>query len=139
MVRAAIPAKKGEIMKRSAAVLAGLLVPAFLLAGAVVNSAMAQQKAAKATATQKVLVENDKVRVYEVTYKPGAENPSVPSSSSRVVRALKGGTIQRIYSDGKKENVTYKAGQVRLNEPGPGYTAKNIGKTAIVLYVVQVK
>jgi len=26
-----------------------------------------------------------------------------------------------------------------LNEPGPGYTAKNIGKTAIVLYVVQVK
>ena len=126
-------------MRRFATVLAGLLVPAFLLAGAVVNSAMAQQKAAKAAATQKVLVENDKMRVYEVTYKPGAENTSVPSSSSRVVRALKGGTIQRIYADGKKENVTYKAGQVRLNEPGPGYTAKNIGKTAIVLYVVQVK
>jgi hypothetical protein len=116
-------------MRRFAVVLAGLLVPAFLLAGAVANSAMAQQKAAKAAATQKVLVENDKMRVYEVTYKPGAENTSVPSSSSRVVRALKGGTIQRIY----------KAGQVRLNEPGPGYTAKNIGKTAIVLYVVQVK
>ena len=126
-------------MRRFAAVLAGLLVPAFLLAGAVVNSATAQQKAAKATATGKVLLESDKVRVYEVTYKPGAENTSVPSSSSRVVRALKGGTIQRIYSDGKKENVTYKAGQVRLNEPGPGYTAKNIGKTQIVLYVVQVK
>ncbi len=126
-------------MRRFAAVLAGLLVPAFLLAGAVVNSATAQQKAAKATATQKVLLESDKVRVYEVTYKPGAENTSVPSSSSRVVRALKGGTIQRIYSDGKKENVTYKAGQVRLNEPGPAFTAKNIGKTAIVFYVVQVK
>ncbi|HYS56984.1 MAG TPA: hypothetical protein VEM34_02465 [Burkholderiales bacterium] len=126
-------------MRRFAAVLAGLLVPAFLIAGAAVNSAMAQQKAAKATATQKVLLENDRVKVYEVTYKRGAENTSVPSSSTRVVRALKGGTIQRVYSDGKKENVTYKAGQVRLNEPGPGYTTKNIGKTEIVFYVVQVK
>src|SRR5438445_1729298 len=124
-------------MRRFAAVLAGLLVPAFLLAGAVVNSAMAQQKAAKATATQKVLVENDKVRVYEVTYKPGAENPSVPSSSSRVVRALKGGTIQRIYSDGKKEKVNYRAGQVRLNVHSPGYTDTNIIKTTIDLTVVQ--
>src|SRR6266511_850353 len=103
-------------MRRFAAVLAGLLVPAFLLAGAVVNSAMAQQKAAKATVTHKVLLENDKVKVFEVTYKPGAANTSIASSSSRVVRALKGGTIQRTYSDGKKENVTYKTGQVRLNE-----------------------
>ena len=126
-------------MKKLFGFVVSILVPAFIMAGAVVNSATAQQKAAKATATGKVLLESDKVRVYEVTYKPGAENTSVPSSSSRVVRALKGGTIQRIYSDGKKENVTYKAGQVRLNEPGPGYTAKNIGKTQIVLYVVQVK
>jgi len=126
-------------MKKLVGFVVSILVPAFIMAGAVVNSATAQQKAAKATATGKVLLESDKVRVYEVTYKPGAENTSVPSSSSRVVRALKGGTIQRIYSDGKKENVTYKAGQVRLNEPGPGYTAKNIGKTQIVLYVVQVK
>ena len=126
-------------MKKSVGFVVSILVPAFIMAGAVVNSATAQQKAAKATATGKVLLESDKVRVYEVTYKPGAENTSVPSSSSRVVRALKGGTIQRIYSDGKKENVTYKAGQVRLNEPGPGYTAKNIGKTQIVLYIVQVK
>jgi len=40
IIRAAISGgKKGEIMRRFAAVLAGLLVPAFLLAGAVVNSA----------------------------------------------------------------------------------------------------
>ena len=126
-------------MKKLVSVLVGMVIPAFLMTGGMANSVVAQEKAAKATATQKVLLESDKVRVYEVTYKPGAENTSVPSSSSRVVRALKGGTIQRIYSDGKKENVIYKAGQVRLNEPGPGYTAKNIGKTQIVFYVVQVK
>jgi len=126
-------------MKRSAAVLAGLLVPAFLLAGAVVNSAMAQEKMAKATVTQKTLLENGKVKVYEVTFKPGAENTSVPSSSSRVVRALKGGTLERTYADGKKEKVIWKAGQVRLNEPSPAYTAKNIGKTEVLLYVVMLK
>jgi len=126
-------------MKRSAAVLAGLLVPAFLLAGAVVNSAMGQEKMAKAMAIRKVLLENAKVQVFEVTYKPGAENAIIPSSSYRVVRYLKGGTIQRIYSDGKKDNVTLKAGQVTFQEPGPAYTTKNIGKTEIRLYVVQLK
>src|SRR6266853_1554990 len=100
-------------MRRFAVVLAGLLVPAFLLAGAVVNSAMAQQKAAKATATQKVLVENDKMRVYEVTYKPGAENASVPSSSSRVVRALKGGTIQHLLRRQEGERLVRRPGEVK--------------------------
>lgn len=126
-------------MKKFAAVLAGLLVPALLLAGAVLNPVMAQEKKAKATVTQKVLMENDKLKAYEVRFKPGAENTSVPSSSSRVVRALKGGTLERTYADGKKEKVTYKTGQVRLNEPGPAFTTRNVGKTDIVLYIVQVK
>lgn len=126
-------------MKKFAAVLAGLLVPALLLAGAVLNPVMAQEKKAKATVTQKVLMENDKLKAYEVRFKPGAENTSVPSSSSRVVRALKGGTLERTYADGKKEKVIYKTGQVRLNEPGPAFTTRNVGKADIVLYIVQVK
>ena len=126
-------------MQKLAAVLAGLLVPALLLVGAVSNSVMAQEKMAKATVKQKVLMENDKLKAYEVAFKPGTENTSIPSSSFRVVRALKGGTLERTYSDGKKEKVIYKAGQVRLNEPGPAFTTKNVGKTEVVLYVVQVK
>ena len=130
-------------MRRIAAVLAGLLVPAFLLAGAVVNSAMAQEKMAKkmakAAVKPKVLLENDKVRVYEIAWKPGAENTTIASSAYRIVRALKGGTIQRNYADGKKETVVWKTGQVRMNEPSPAYTATNIGKTEIHLYVVQLK
>lgn len=55
------------------------------------------------------------------------------------MRALKGGTLQRTYLDGKKENVVYKTGEVKLNEPGPGFTTKNVGKSAIKLYIVQVK
>ena len=123
-------------------VTASLAVLAFVLSGSMVNSAMAQAKKAEkgaATATMKVIVENAKARAYEITFAPGAENTAVPSSSVRVVRALKGGTLQRTYLDGKKENVVYKTGEVKLNEPGPGFTTKNIGKSAIKLYIVQVK
>lgn len=129
-------------MKHLIRLFVSLLVPAFMLAAVAASPAMAQDKAKaeKGRATPKVLLENDKVRVFEVTFKPGAENVSVPSSSYRVVRALKGGTIQRIYADGKTEKVDWKTGQVRMNEPSAQkYTAKNIGKNDIVLYVVVLK
>jgi negative regulator of sigma E activity len=109
---------------------------------ALMNCAMAQDKKAEkgaGKATMKVVAENAKTRAYEVTFAPGAENASVPSSSVRVVRALAGGTLQRTYSDGKKENVVYKTGEVRINEASPAFTTKNIGKKVIKLYVVQLK
>jgi len=59
---------------------------------------------------------------------------------------LTDGTIQRVtmrvkdnFADGKKETVVWKTGQVRMNEPSQAYTATNIGKTEIHLYVVQLK
>jgi len=126
-------------MKKSLGFLVGIVVPAFIMAGSMTYSAVAQEKAAKATVKPKVLLENDKVRVYEVVQTPGAENSSIPSSSYRIVRALKGGTLQRSYADGKKETVVWKTGEVRWTAPSPAYTAKNIGKTDILLYVVQLK
>ena len=90
-------------------VTASLGVAAFVLSGLALNAAIAQDKAKAGKgapkATIKVVAENDKVRAFETTYAPGAENTAVPRSSIRVVRALKGGTLQRTYADGKKENV----------------------------------
>ena len=86
----------------------------------------------------KVLAENAKVVVTETTYAPGAVS-STSRAEIRVVRALQGGTLERTYTDGKKEQRVYKTGEVRINEPGPAYTAKNIGNAPIVLYVVRVK
>ena len=74
-----------------------------------------------------------------VTFAPGAENKSIPASSVRVVRALVGGTLQRTYADGKKEDVVYKTGEVRVNEVSPAFTTKNVGKSEVKLYVVQIK
>ena len=115
---------------------------ALVLSGLATNPALGQDKKADKgapKATMKVVQENDKVRAYEVTFAPGAENMAVPSKDTRVVRALSGGTLERTYGDGKKEKVVYKAGEVRINQPSPAYTVKNIGKTEVKLYVVQVK
>jgi hypothetical protein len=92
--------------------------------------------------TIKILLENEKVRVQEVTYKPGDENTAV-SRDGRVVRALTAGTLQRTYTDGKTDKVEWKVGETRYNEPAPGsapqYKAKSVGKSDLVLYVVIVK
>jgi hypothetical protein len=125
----------------------GLLIPAFVLAGFVAQPAMAQEKAKEAKkeakaekgkATVKELFENDKVRVTEITFKPGDEGPNI-ARPFRVNRALKGGTIQRTYADGKTEKVVWKTGEVRGVGPDPVFTPKNIGKTDVVLYIVQPK
>ena len=115
---------------------------ALVLSGLATNAALGQDKKADkgaAKATIKVLQENDKVRVFETTFAPGAVNTAVPSSATRVVRALSGGTLERTYADGKKEKVVYKTGEVRINQPSPAYTVKNIGKSEVKLYVVHVK
>jgi len=124
-------------MRTPAAALLGLLIPAFLAAGIAANPATAQDKAP--SVKMKVLVDNDKVKAYEVTYAPGAENKGIVSTTMRIVRALKGGTLQRTYADGKKEVVRWKAGEVKQVNPGPAYTTKNIGKGELQLYVVQLK
>ncbi len=122
----------------------GLLAAAFMLAGVTANPAMAQEKAKaakaeKGKATITVLAENDKVRAQEVKQKPGDENATVATSSTRVVRALKGGTLLRTYADGKTETIEWKTGEVKLLGPSPQYRSKNVGKSEIVLYVVIVK
>ena len=133
-------------MGKIARILAGLLVPAFFVAGVVATPAMAQEKGkdAKAAAAkkgepvQKVYLENDKVRIFEVTFKPGDAGASV-ERPLRVIRALKGGTLTLIHPDGKKEKSTWKTGEVTVRQASPVYSPKNEGKSDIVLYVVYVK
>jgi hypothetical protein len=137
-------------MKHLIRLFVSVLVPAFMLAGVAANPAMAQDKAKEAKkeapaakaekgkAVVKDLFENDKVRVAEATFKPGDEGANV-ARPFRITRALKGGTIQRTYADGKTEKVEYKTGEVRALGPDPVFTPKNIGKTDVVLYVVNLK
>jgi len=124
-------------MRKLALALLGTLALA-LPGGVVAQDKKADKGGSKAVV--KVLKETPKVRVFEVTYAPGAENSAVPTQAHRVVRALKGGSLMRTYKDGKKEDVSYKTGEVRINEPSQAtFTTKNVGKGEIKLYVVQLK
>ena len=133
-------------MSKFAVVLAGLIVPAFIMAGFIATPAMAQEKMAakkmeKAKAGEVVLKEiaqNDKVRVYEATFKPGDISPNT-KRPMRVVHVLKGGTLERTYEDGKREPVVLKAGETTINNVEKAYALKNIGKTTIHLVVVALK
>ena len=115
-------------------VTASLSAAAFVISGLMAGTALAQDKVAI-----KVLSEDAKVRVFEATYAPGAENPSPPSSTTRVVRALTAGTLERRYADGKKDTVNWKPGMVQVLPPSGAYTTKNVGNTELKLYVVAVK
>ena len=101
-----------------------------------------QPRAATARMQQmpnKVLFDNEKVRVQEVTFKPGDQGPNIPRPF-RVVRVLEGGTMQNTYSDGRIETVVYKTGEVIVREAEKmPYVPKNVGKSYIVFYVVALK
>jgi len=58
----------------------------------------------------------------------------------RVVRWLQGGTIMRMYDDGKTEKIERKTGEVRVGTPEKqAWAVKNVGKTTIVTYIVAIK
>jgi hypothetical protein len=97
----------------------------------------AKPKAAHAY-TSKVVFENDKVRALESTWKPGEEAPSV-ARGARLVRTIKGGTLTRIYPDGKIEKIVSKDGQVRWFDATPPYAIKNETKSPVTLYSVYPK
>jgi hypothetical protein len=78
-------------MKHLIRLFVSLLVPAFILAGVAASPAMAQDKMklkeVKATNAQKVLHDDDRVRVTENTTKPG-ENGGNLVRGKRVIRYL---------------------------------------------------
>jgi hypothetical protein len=113
---------------------------ACLFAAIAGSPVMAQDKAgtpAKDERGRKLFVENDKVRVTENSYAPGATSGML-ERSTRVVRALTDGTVEKTMPDGKKETITWKAGDVKFL-PKETYSQKNIGKTELVLFTVTVK
>ncbi len=127
-----------------------MLVPAFMLVGVAANPAMAQDKAKDAKAAPaakaekgksvvKVLHDDDRVRVTETTWKPGDVGAS-RVRGFRITRALKNGTMERTYADGKKEKYERKANQVTVTGPDKeAYFIKNIGKADYAVYSVTIK
>ena len=123
-------------MQRLTRLLVSFVVPAFVLTGIAASPVLAQEKG---KAVQKVLAEDDRVRVTETTYQPGDVGANVVRGF-RVTRALKGGSALRTYADGKTETIEWKTGEVRVAGPDKqAYFVKNVGKSEMVLYTVTIK
>jgi len=138
-------------MKKLSGALA-VLACALFAAGAIAQPAMAQdKKAAEKKAekapekaadkapirAQKILVDNDRIRVSESVFKPGETNPTV-KRGYRVTRVLKGNTTVERTINGKKETIEYKEGAVIVAPAGMS-TTKNVGKQEVTIYTVTLK
>jgi hypothetical protein len=127
-------------MRNAPGAVARLLIPALFLAGAVASPTTAQEKKSDKAPirAQQVLVENDRIRVTESTFKPGEANPAV-QRGYRVTRVLKGSTsVERTHADGKVEKIEWKEGGVYVSPPDNAST-KNVGKGTVVIYTVTLK
>ena len=118
-----------------------LLASAVCVSLLVAGTAIAQDKKGKGPErSQKVLIENDRVRATETTYPPGAGTVQPTQPGYRITRVLSGGTLERTHGDGKKETINFKTGDVlELQAAKAPYHVKNTGKSTVVLYSVTLK
>jgi hypothetical protein len=133
----------GSLIRISAVALASAVLLATVPAAAQDKKAAAPAAEKKTDAkaapegTNKVILDNDKYRVWESTFKPG-QGSKLQERGARITRALTDGTMERTYADGKTEKVEWKAGQVRYF-PKEQFGNTNIGKKDMVFYIVQSK
>jgi len=130
-------------MRKSSGLFTAAVFLVSLVAGVAANPALAEEKksvskAAAGEATIKEIEQNDKVRVYEVTYKPGDGLPSA-KRPMRVVHVIGGGMLERTFEDGTKETVEWKTGDTKIVSEEKPYALKNVGKGVIHLLIVAVK
>jgi quercetin dioxygenase-like cupin family protein len=85
----------------------------------------------------KLLLDNDRVRVFDVRFKPG-QRAEMHSHPDHVVFVIDDATLRLTGSDGKSQDVSVKAGQALFLPAGP-HAAENIGKTAAHNVVIELK
>ena len=84
----------------------------------------------------KLLNENDKVRVLQVTFKPG-DVAKMHHHPDHLAYALQGGKMS-LTSGGKTQEMEIKTGSVMFLD-AQDHEAKNIGNTTLDLLVVELK
>lgn len=117
-------------MRRSLAMIACLV-------GLSTASLHAQDAAAVNPKTIQVTLDNEHVRVFEATLKPGVKE-NVHSHPTSIVYVVAGGRVRSHLPDGTTSVTNYTAGQTAYRDPVTHW-AENIGKTTIRLIVVELK
>ena len=117
-----------------------ILLFVLLAAGFVRGDANISREQDAATVNAKYIVvklDNPRVRVFDVTLKPG-EKEKTHSHPASVVYVIEGGKIRNHASDGTVAEAELKTGDVVYREPLTHW-AENIGNTTIRLVLVELK
>ena len=93
--------------------------------------------AAVAADVYTLLLENDRVRVFDVRFKPG-QQAVMHGHPDHVVYVLADYTLDLMLSDGSRQQVPLKAGQILWIDAGP-HAAQNIGTTEGHSLVIELK
>jgi beta-alanine degradation protein BauB len=123
-------------MKGSLKLLAGGLFLSVLLLGAG-KMAMADDPLTVGPDIYKLLFENDRVRVMQVTFAPGAKI-AMHSHPDHVTTIISGGTLKLSYLDGSSKELAGKPGDA-VWIPAEAHAAENIGTTEVVAVVTELK
>ncbi len=86
-------------------------------------------------ANYKLLMENDRVRVVEMTLRPG-EIDEMHSHPSETVYFIKGGTVRVHAPDGGTAEVTFPDGGVMWHEPWT-HRVENVGASELRAVIVE--
>ena len=122
-------------MKRVYILVLLLLATAFTSSDASVTPAQDPAKVNAKFITVKI--DNPRVRVFEVTIKPG-EKEAVHSHPASVFYVLEGGKVRNHASDGTASEAELRAGEVLYRDPLTHW-AENIGNTTVRLVLVELK
>ena len=124
---------------------AGLAVGSVLAAGALVSAGVrtdsfevSPQATAKSQTTAKVVLENARVRVRDVTFPPG-ETPMHTHELAHVGVVIQGGTLVFKYPDGKSETAKLDAGGAGFREANVTHQPVNTGSTPVRVIEVELK
>lgn len=101
------------------------------------RAAMAQDPVKVAPEQNRVLLENDRVRVYDWTTTPG-QKVAMHTHPAFVTYFLSDCTVKYTLRDGKTTKVQFKAGDTRWSEPVT-HVVENPGTTDIHAIIVELK
>jgi quercetin dioxygenase-like cupin family protein len=88
---------------------------------------------------QRIVFENDLVRVWEIVLEPGERQPPHRHDQPYLVIAIEGGRNVIESVEGGRREVTEAAGGVVYREPGEVHTLTNVGSTRYVNRLVELK
>jgi quercetin dioxygenase-like cupin family protein len=131
--------------KQFAGFTAGLVLGSVLTAGALISGGVmasatvgSQQQTAKSQSVAKVVLENARVRVRDVTFPPGVTGMHT-HELAHVGVVIQGGTLVFKYPDGKSETAKLEAGGVGFREANVTHEPTNTGSSPVRVIEVELK